>query len=95
MMATDSRKMGNDQRTSTKVKLYLKMSARIAEGPMRYSTRNVSMAGSCVGLRVRVAERRRQMFVIDSECFDRKRNEGQCVCHITTYVMYFPVPSLR
>ena len=47
MMATDSRKMENDQRTSTKVKLYLKMSARIAEGPMRYPMRNVSMAGSC------------------------------------------------
>ena len=44
--------MENDQRTSTKVKLQLKMSARIAEGPMKYSTQNVSIAGLCVGLRV-------------------------------------------
>jgi hypothetical protein len=43
--------MENDQRTSSIEKLKLNMRPRTNEGPIRYSMRNVSIAGSCEGLK--------------------------------------------
>lgn len=49
-IATDSRKMEKDHKTSVNVNLYRKMQARMKHGPSRYSMRKVSIDGSCVGL---------------------------------------------